>query len=89
MNTLLAPQRPVYDGRGGVPDTLRLESRDPRITLLDRVALRVGLRLLLWSTRSSRLAEDRVRHARAYRHIHENALRERRYLREGLLAPRL
>jgi hypothetical protein len=85
MNTTLhAPQR-----LSGVPDTLRLQSRDARVTLLDRLAMRVGLQLLLWSTRTSRLAHDRARHAAAYRHREDAALRERGYLREVLLAPRL
>jgi hypothetical protein len=84
MNTLLAPQR-----RSGVPDTLRLPSRDTRTSLLDRLALHVGLWLLLWSTRSPRLADDRARHAQAYRHQEAVARRERAYLREASLAPRL
>lgn len=84
MNTLLAPQR-----RSGVPDTLRLPSRDTRTSLLDRLALHVGLWLLLWSTRSPRLADDRRRHAQAYRHQEAMARRERAYLREVSLAPRL
>ncbi len=85
MNTTaFAPQRP-----SGVPDTLRLQSRDARVTLLDRFALHVGLRLLLWSTRTSRLADDRAGHAAAFRHRRDAESRERRYLREALLAPRL
>jgi hypothetical protein len=84
MNTLLAPQR-----LSGVPDTLRLPSRDTRVTLLDRLALRVGLRLLLWSTRSARLADDRRRHSHAFRHQETTALRRRSHEREALtLAPR-
>jgi len=83
MNTLLAPQRP-----SGLPDTLRLPSRDTRIPLLDRLALHVGLRLLLWSTRTPRLADDRRRHAESYRHQEETARRERAHLREASLAPR-
>jgi len=83
MNTLLAPQRP-----SGLPDTLRLPSRDTRTSLLDRVALHVGLRLLLWSTRTPRLTDDRHRHAQAYRHKEATAQRERAHLREVGLAPR-
>ncbi|MFB7891363.1 hypothetical protein ACFC1I_04090 [Microbacterium sp. NPDC056044] len=83
MNTLLAPQRP-----SGLPDTLRLPSRDTRISLLDRLALHLGLRLLLWSTRTPRLADDRRRHAESYRHQESTAQRERAYLREASLAPR-
>lgn len=83
MNTLLAPQR-----QSGLPDTLRLPSRDTRIPLLDRLALRLGLRLLLWSTRSPRLADDRRRHAHAFQHQEATAQRERAYLREASLAPR-
>ncbi|GAB2835782.1 hypothetical protein ACFQ0P_15340 [Microbacterium insulae] len=84
MNTtLLAPQRP-----SGIPDTLRLPSRDTRTTLLDRIALHIGLRLLIWGTRSPRLADDRERHARARRAHEANAARQHGYLREALLAPR-
>lgn len=84
MNTsLLAPQRP-----SGIPDTLRLPSRDTRTSLIDRVALHIGLRLLIWGTRTPRLADDRERHARARRAHEANASREHRYLREALLAPR-
>ncbi|MEV5071367.1 hypothetical protein MRBLMI12_002998 [Microbacterium sp. LMI12-1-1.1] len=83
MNTLLAPQRP-----SGLPDTLRLPSRDTRTSLLDRLALHLGLRLLLWSTRTPRLADDRRRHAHTYRHQEATAQRERAYLREASLAPR-
>lgn len=84
MHTLLAPQRP-----SGQPDTLRLPSRDIRISLLDRLALHLGVRLLLWSTRTPRLTDDRRRHAQAYRLQEAVALRERRYFREASLAPRL
>jgi len=84
MNTLLAPQRP-----SGLPDTLQLPHRqDQRVTVVDRVAMRVGLRLLLWSTRRPRLADDRTRHAETYRHEVDAARRERDHLRATLLAPR-
>jgi hypothetical protein len=84
MNTsLLAPQR-----LSGVPDTLRLPSRDTRTSLVDRIALRVGLQLLIWGTRTPRLTDDRERHARARRAHVENTTRQHAYLREALLAPR-
>lgn len=84
MNTsLLAPQR-----TSGIPDTLRLPSRDTRTSLLDRIALHIGLRLLIWSTRTPRLTDDRELHARARRNHEANGTRERGYLREALLAPR-
>ena len=83
MNTTFAPQRP-----SGVPDTLRLQSRDPRTPVVDRIALHIGLRLLIWGTRTPRLAGDRERHARARRVHTANAEREHGYLREALLAPR-
>lgn len=83
MNTLHAPQRP-----SGVPDTLRLPSRDDRVALLDRAALHLGLRLLLWSTHRTRLRDDRSRHSAAYRQQEADELRRRAYLREVLLAPR-
>ncbi|WP_203579668.1 hypothetical protein [Microbacterium hibisci] len=81
MNTLHAPQRP-----SGLPDTLRLPSRDDRISLLDRLALHVGLRLLLWSAQRTRFADDRHRHASAYRQQQEEEARRLAYLRGVLLA---
>ncbi len=55
MNTLTAPQR--SDRRDvDVADTLQhlpLSDRAPRTSLPDRLALRVALALLLWSTRPS------------------------------------
>ncbi|CAI9386384.1 hypothetical protein [Microbacterium sp. T2.11-28] len=53
MNTLTAPQR---SDRRRSDDTvplshLPLQDRTPRTALPDRVALRVALALLLWSTR--------------------------------------
>ncbi|QKJ19259.1 hypothetical protein [Microbacterium hominis] len=80
--TLLAPQRP-----SGLPDTLRLPSRTARTSFLDRLALHLGLRLLLWSTRTPRLTSDREQHARDFAADHDRARREQRFQREALLAP--
>lgn len=81
--TIHAPQR-----TSGIPDTLRLPSRDTRTSLADRIALHIGLRLLIWGTRSPRLADDRERHARTRRLQEANASRAHGYQREALLAPR-
>jgi len=83
MNTTFAPQRP-----SGIPDTLRLPSRDTRTSIIDRIALHVGLRLLLWGSRTPRLTDDRERHARAHRNHTATKAREHGYLREAALAPR-
>lgn len=84
MNTTsLAPQR-----LSGVPDTLRLPSRDTRTSLIDRIAMRIGLQLLIWGSRTPRLTDDREQHARARRTHEANRSREHGYLREALLAPR-
>ena len=83
MNTTFAPQR-----LSGVPDTLRLQSRDTRTPVVDRIALHLGLRLLIWGSRTPRLTDDRERHARARRAHTANAAREHAFLREVLLAPR-
>lgn len=90
MNTLLAPQRrdQPYQQNDVLADSLRLSNRDTRITLLDRAVLHMGLRLLLWSTRNPRLADDRARHALARRHHEANAQRALAHQREALLAPR-
>jgi len=81
MSTLLAPQR-----QPGPPDTLRLPSRDDRISLVDRLALHLGLRLLLWSTRTPRLADSRDRHSDAFRRQEDAAQRERAYVRGVILS---
>ena len=83
MSTLHAPQR-----LSGIPDTQRLTSRPPHTSLLDRIALHIGLRLLIWSTRSPRLTLDREEHSRSYRAHTARAAREHGYTREALLAPR-
>ena len=89
MNTLLAPQRRDDPYQHEVfADTLQLPRRDDRISPLDRAVLHLGLRLLLWSTRNPRLADDRVRHATERRHQEANAQRARDHLRQALLAPR-
>jgi hypothetical protein len=84
MNSLHAPQRP-----SGLPDTLRLPSRDDRISFLDRLALHAGVRLLLWSAQRTRLVDDRTRHSAAFRQQEEADERSRAYLRGVLLAHRL
>ena len=84
MNTLLAPQRLSV-----IPDTQRLTSRAPHTSLIDRVALHIGLRLLIWSTRTPRLTHDREEHSRIHRAEAARAAREHGYTREALLAPRL
>jgi hypothetical protein len=85
MNTLLAPQR-----LSGIPDTQRLTSRAPRTSLFDRIALHLGLALLIWSTRTPRLALDRETHSRSFRAHAARTAREHGHTREGLLlAPRL
>lgn len=90
MNTLIAPQRrDPHQQVTELPAALALPARGTRTSLVDRIALRVGLRLLLWSTRSPRLADDRTRHAQAYHHLEATARRERDFQREALLAPRL
>ncbi len=84
MNTLLAPQR-----SSAPPDSLRTTPPVPRPSLADRIAMRVGLRLLLWSTRAARRVRDHELCIRRYRVQEETARRERAHLRETLLVPRL
>jgi hypothetical protein len=84
MNTLLAPQR-----LSGIPDTQRLASRTPHTSPLDRVALHIGVRLLIWGSRAPRLTEDREAHSRLHSVEAARASREHGYQRESLLAPRV
>ncbi|MGB4778566.1 hypothetical protein [Microbacterium sp.] len=58
MNTATAPQRSV--DQAAPPDPLQLlplQGRTPRTTLLDRIAMRIALQLLLWSSRPAPDAE--------------------------------
>jgi hypothetical protein len=84
MNTLLAPQR-----LSGIPDTQRLAGRTPRTSIIDRTALYLGLRLLIWSTRAPRLHLEREEHSRRHSVAADRSAREQAYQRETLLAPRL
>jgi hypothetical protein len=84
MNTsLLAPQ-----GASAPPDTQRLAEwagRAPRRSLWDRVALRLALALLLWSTRPARTALPRSARTTAWRPNPRDAdaAREARQAREA------
>lgn len=87
MNTLTAPQR--SDRRDvDVADTLQrlpLTDRTPRTSIPDRVALRIALALLLWSTRPS----SAVSSADSRRAARERELRERRWRLDLLRLPLL
>lgn len=48
--------------------------------------MHLAVRLLLWSTRTPRLTDDRARHADAYRRQEDAAERERAFLRGVILA---
>lgn len=80
--TTLAPQRV-----SGIPDTLRLDRRPARTSLLDRVALHIGLRLLIWSSRAPHVV-DRDRHRRVFEHERARIAREHDHYRAALFAPR-
>lgn len=89
MNTLLAPQRRDPHQHGGLPDPLRLSSPTARTSLLDRAALHIGLRLLIWSTRVPRLSTDPELHARRLHLERFRAEREQAFVQARLLNPRL
>jgi hypothetical protein len=82
MHTMTAPQRSA-----GFPHTLPLD-RPQRASLLERTAMRLGLVLLVWSTRMPRLAHDRDEHARVHRNHAAREARESTYARRALLSPR-
>lgn len=84
MNITTAPQRSERPDTG-IPDPLQqlpLPHRTARTALLDRIALRLALALLLWSTRPQRAALTAVQR----RELHE---RERRELAWQLRCHRL
>ncbi|MCR2785404.1 MULTISPECIES: hypothetical protein [unclassified Microbacterium] len=74
MRTNTAPQR-----SSGVPDTLQLAGRTPRTSFVDRVAMRVALALLLWSTRPQ-LSADEAEAALARRAADDRREREAAWL---------
>lgn len=81
MSTLLAPQRP-----SGIPDPLQLTGRAPRTSLPDRIAMRIALALLLWSTRPTD-TRDRADGAHAHQLLRDRRARERDWARTRLLLP--
>jgi hypothetical protein len=77
MNTLSAPQRTDHR-QSDLPAPLRLtplHDRTPRTSLPDRIALRIALWLLLWSTRPL----PRTSSAEQHRHTLERERREREW----------
>lgn len=83
MNTMTAPQR-----SRDFPDTLPLDHRMTRATLAERTAMRLGLMLLIWSTRMPRLAHDRAEHTRIFENDVARDARESSHARMALLSPR-
>ncbi len=69
-NTTTAPQRSSLKGES-LPGALRLNGRTPRTSPIDRIAMRVALALLLWSSR------PHLDHATAEQHRRREAIRER------------
>lgn len=86
MNNLTAAQRPDLSARTRSDplhlDTLR--ARHPRTSLTDRIAMRIALRLLLWSTRP---AADHEQVAQRRRLQHERQEREAHWLLMAHLLP--
>lgn len=76
--TLSAPQR-----SSAPPDPLLLARTHTRASLTDRIAMRIGLSLIIWGTRAPRLADDRHEHARRH---HAALAREQRELAAARLA---
>ena len=59
----------------------------PRAKLIDRLALRVGLALLLWSARTQQSSIDPTEHSRVLHSERERQHREHAAQRRALLAP--
>lgn len=78
-----APQRPDHRAldHTDVLTATVLPDRVPRTTLLSRIALRIALWLLLWSTRTATASPADVERQRA------RADRELQWLRRHLLLP--
>jgi hypothetical protein len=82
MHTMTAPQRSA-----DFPHTLPLD-HPHRASLLERTAMRIGIQLLIWSTRMPRLAQDRDEYARIRRNHTAREARESSFARRALLSPR-
>ena len=74
---MIAPQRPAPSA-----EPLRIEHLHPRATRLERLAMRVGMWLLIWSTRP---LPDQDRERSDFELDRERELRERSYLRNASL----
>jgi len=70
------------------PDTLQLTLHTRRTALPDRIAMRLGLWLIIWSTRTPRPAPTPPEHARLRAHALERSRREHDAARRALLSPR-
>ncbi|WP_156761936.1 hypothetical protein [Microbacterium karelineae] len=75
-----SPQRPVAQTSAETAAEI-LQRRAPRTTLFDRIAMRIGLALLIWGTRPTRQSAPDVSGFRAdpraplyARHAHDDSL---------------
>jgi len=84
MNTLLAPQRPPAHP-GSLPHPPIPPAQPLRRTLADRIAMRIAVRLLLWSNRHP--TDDGPHRARLHRAAQLREHREREWERRRRLLP--
>ncbi len=85
MNTLLAPQTPAVQSASLPHPAQRLPHQPRRRSLVDRIAMRIALRLLLWSNRHA--TNDGPHRARLHRSAQLREHRERDWERRRLLLP--
>jgi hypothetical protein len=79
MSSVLASAR-----SSAPPERPTLPTLDSRASLLDRLAMRLALRLLLWSTRSR---PEPLAHSERVRLRQESELREQKWRLEALSVP--
>ncbi|GAA3904785.1 hypothetical protein [Microbacterium invictum] len=80
MNTLLESEQ-----RSTAPETSILLGRTPRPSAVDRIAMRVAVRLLIWSTRP--VGDDRDERVQRHELASQLAQRERVWEQRRLLNP--
>lgn len=72
-----------------IPASSDTTAPTPRIRVLDRIALRVGVALLLWGARAQRTALTHQAHGRIHHTEHERESRESAAMRELFYGPLL
>ncbi len=84
MNTVMTPVGRLDQHHPPSPTSATALRRTPRVALIDRIALRVGIALVAWSRRP-RMLDDRAERERRVQTAFSTEQRERAAQRQALL----